>query len=222
MLTEIGSVHAPIFSFRNPKRLSVTTFSGAQPELMTKQFTSIARSFIIIPMLASSLSMTVFTTTVQNAVLASKDTAPAPSAEELKAETERVECAAKIDAYFSQYKLPLAGHGMTFATEAQKNGIPCTLLAAIGMAESTGGKFVIPGTNNSFGWGGGRIKFASTDAAIAEISAHLGGNDAATAQYYDNKSLEQILHTYNPPRIAPEYEANVMYIMKAIDAMPLS
>jgi hypothetical protein len=189
---------------------------------MTTKFKSIARSFIIIPMLATSVSMNVFTTSIQNAVSASKETTPTISAEEQMLLQKRTECAAKIDAYFAQYNLPLAGHGMTFATEAEKNHIPCTLLAAIGMAESTGGKFAIKGTYNYFGWGSGRIKFASADEAIIEISANLGGNDDATDHYYSGKTVEQILDMYNPPHIAPEYKKKVLGIMKKIEAMPLS
>lgn len=189
---------------------------------MSKKFKSIARSFIIIPMLATSLSMNVFTTSIQQAVSVSKDAAPAFSAEELALQQKRADTAAKIDAYFAQYNLPLAGHGMTFVMEAEKNDIPLTLLPAIAMAESTGCKFVIPGNNNCFGWGSGRIKFMSIDAAIAEISTNLGGNDEDTDHYYNNKSVEQILDMYNPPRIAPGYKQKVLGIMKKIEAMPLS
>jgi hypothetical protein len=135
---------------------------------------------------------------------------------------EREEKAAKIDAYFSSKNLPvLVGHGMTFVTEAETHGIPYNLVAAIAMAESTGCKFIIPGTNNCFGWGGGKIKFVSIDSAIATISKNLGGNNPNTAKYYDNKSVKEILEMYNPPKIAPKYTANVTSIMNAIDSMQI-
>jgi hypothetical protein len=188
---------------------------------MTNKFKSIARSFIIVPMLATGLSMNVFTSSIQSAVVASKDTVIVLSAEELALQKLRTETAAKIDAYFAKYQLPLAGHGMTFVTEAEKSGLPLTLLAAIGMAESTGCKFIIPGTYNCFGWGSGRIKFASIDDAIAQISANLGGHDEDTDHYYAGKTVLQILHTYNPPKVAPGYDAKVLRIMKQIESMPL-
>jgi hypothetical protein len=187
---------------------------------MTNNFKSIARSFIIVPMLATSMTMSTVTTVIQSAVIEAQKEAISMSAEELEAQKQREITAAKIDAYFAQYNLPLAGHGMTFVLEAEKNGIPATLVAAIGMAESTGCKFVIKHTNNCWGWNHGRIKFTSIEEAIVQISANLGGNDPDTARYYKGKSTKQIINTYNPPRVAPEYEGKIMHIMRKIDAMP--
>ncbi|HVY35694.1 MAG TPA: hypothetical protein VG982_00225 [Candidatus Paceibacterota bacterium] len=191
-------------------------FSGAQPELMHfKKISPLIRSFIIIPVMATTLSMSTFTASI-NSVLSQKDV---PNAEEVALQQEREENAAKIDAYFAQFNLPLAGHGMTFVIEAENSGIPWSLLPAIAMAESTGCKYVIPGTNNCFGWGSGKIKFDSIDQAITIISSHLGGNNPVTAKYYDGKTVEQILKAYNPPRIAPGYTQHVINIMKRIEQM---
>jgi hypothetical protein len=190
---------------------------------MTNNIKSIARSFIIVPMLATSMTMNVAMTSVQAALdNASKDVPViVQTPEELEHQKQMNITAQKIDAYFAQYNLPLAGYGAVFVEEAEKNDIPWTLLAAIGMAESTGGKFAIRGTYNYYGWGSGRIKFASVEDAIVQISANLGGNDDDTAHFYKDKSLQQILHMYNPPKVAPGYEAKIMRIMKQIEAMPV-
>ncbi|HWC57433.1 MAG TPA: hypothetical protein VG621_00560 [Candidatus Paceibacterota bacterium] len=185
---------------------------------MTITTKKVIQSFIIVPLVATTFSVNTFTASINQAV--AKTTTPvvaAPTPEESALQESEKREAAKIDAYFTQYDLPLAGHGMTFVTEAQKSGIPWTLLPAIAMAESTGCKYVIAGTNNCFGWGSGKIKFSSIDDAIAEISKNLGGNDPDTAQYYDGKSVKEILEMYNPPRIAPGYQARVLRIMADID-----
>lgn len=186
---------------------------------MTITTKKVIQSFIIVPLVATTLSMNTFTASIDQAVL--KATTPVVTAaqtpEEIALEQKEKDEAAQIDAYFAQYDLPLAGHGMTFVTEAQKSGIPWTLLPAIAMAESTGCKYIIKGTNNCFGWGSGRIKFSSIDDAIAQISQNLGGNNPDTAQYYDGKSVKEILEMYNPPRIAPSYQSNVLHIMAAIE-----
>jgi hypothetical protein len=123
----------------------------------------------------------------------------------------------KIDKYFADQNLPLAGFGKKFVEEAEKNGLPWNLLAAQGMIESTGGKFAIPNTNNYFGWGGGKIKFKSVDEAIEVISRHLGGNHEATERYYKDKNLDGILASYNPPKIAPDYNRKVKKVMALIE-----
>lgn len=186
---------------------------------MSYNKTKLFQSFIVVPLLLTSVSMTSLTASIDHDVLAqdngdTKQTITTKENANLQLEREE---AAKIDTYFSSRELPLAGYGMKFVIEAEKSGIPYNLLPAIAMAESTGYKYLIPGTNNGFGWGGGKIKFSSIDDAIETISSHLGGNESTTARYYDGKSVKQILEMYNPPRIAPSYTEKVIYIMNAID-----
>ncbi len=129
----------------------------------------------------------------------------------------RVAKAEAIDAYFKSKDMPLAGYGMTMVLEAEKNELDWRLVPAIAVRESTGGKHEckkVP--NNPFGWGSCRIGFTSNEHAIETIAKNLGGNNPKTAHYYDEKTVKQILHAYNPPSIVPKYAEQVMKIMSTI------
>ena len=131
--------------------------------------------------------------------------------------------AKKIDAYFGDKHLPFDHYGMTFVTEAEKNGLPWALLPAIAMRESTGGKFPCSkDPDNGFGWGSCRIKFASVEEAIATVARNLGGNNPNTAHHYADKDVDGILKAYNPPKVVPHYADQVKAIMKAIENYPIS
>ena len=122
-----------------------------------------------------------------------------------------------IDAYFKEHDMPLEGTGMKMAEVAEENGLDWRLLPAIATRESTGGIHACKNvTFNSFGWGSCRIGFKSNDEAIETIAKHLGGNVESTARHYDNKTTEQILKAYNPPKIVPNYAKQVMSIMDDI------
>ena len=183
---------------------------------MNTTIQNITRSFIIVPLVATTLSMNVFTTTI-NQRLALSDATAATSAQESKLQADRLAKATKIDAYFAKHKLPLAGYGMTMVLAAEEHDIDPYLIPAIAMRESTGCKFIIPGTYNCFGWGGGKIKFASYESAIKLMAKHLGGNSADTAHYYGGKSIKGILETYNPPSVVATYASEVMSIMASIE-----
>ncbi len=212
------------FYFYSRKAVTVSALprssSGAQPELMHKT-KSIIRAFIIVPMLASSLSMNSFTASIQSAVLAAgqSDTVALLSPEQLKLQKEREEIAAKIDAYYTKYDLPLAGYGMTMVLAGEKYSVDPYLIAGLAMRESTGGKFAC--YNNPFGWGSCKIKFQSFEEAINVVARHLGGHDEKTARYYAGKDTRGILQTYNPPSIVLRYADEVMGIMKKIETMPV-
>jgi hypothetical protein len=122
-----------------------------------------------------------------------------------------------IDAYFTAHDMPLVGTGMKMATVADDNNLDWRLLPAIAVRESTGGKFDCKKVeNNPFGWGSCKISFNSLDEAIETVALNLGGNNPNTASHYDNKTVKQILHAYNPPSIVPHYAEQVLAIMKAI------
>ena len=129
----------------------------------------------------------------------------------------RQEHADKIDSYFASINSPLAGHGMKFVQEAEKNDIEWNLVAGIAMRESTGGIHGCKSVdNNFFGWGGCTIGFDSIDQAIEVVSRNLGGNNPKTAYHYDNKSTREILQAFNPPSIVKHYADQVMGIMEDI------
>jgi hypothetical protein len=122
-----------------------------------------------------------------------------------------------IDAYFSAHNMPLVGVGMKMAQEADNNDLDWRLLPAIAVRESTGGKFDCKKVeNNPFGWGSCKISFNSLDEAIETVALNLGGNNPNTASHYDNKTVKQILHAYNPPSVVPHYAEQVLAIMNAI------
>ena len=127
--------------------------------------------------------------------------------------------AERIDAYFERVNAPLAGQGKYFVEAADKNGIDWTLLPAIAMMESTGGKFQAKAFN-PFGWNCPktcRHGFDNYAEAINIVAENLGGNNERTAKYYANKSTKQILETYNPPSIRADYVPLVVSIMKKIE-----
>jgi hypothetical protein len=138
------------------------------------------------------------------------------SAVVLKAKTLQAEADA-IDAYFHAHGMPLEGLGMKMATEADNNDLDWRLLPAISVRESTGGKDTCDKVKfNPFGWGSCKIGFKSYDEAIEIVAKNLGGNNPNTAKAYDNKTVTQILHAYNPPSIVPRYAQQVMKIMSDI------
>jgi hypothetical protein len=133
------------------------------------------------------------------------------SAQILKAEAQA------IDGYFARHDMPLRGLGATMAIESELNNIDWRLLAAITVRESTGGKNACDNSkHNAFGWGSCKIGFKSDEEAIKTIAQNLGGNNPLTAKSYNNKSVIQILHAYNPPSIIPKYAEQVMSIMNDI------
>lgn len=135
---------------------------------------------------------------------------------EQKANTLKVKADA-IDAYFKEHDMPLEGTGMKMVQQAEANDLDWRLVAAIAIRESTGGKKAcVKVDNNPFGWGSCKIGFDSIDEAIETVALNLGGNNPNTAKHYDNKTTEQILKAYNPPKIAPHYVKQVMSIMDEI------
>lgn len=133
-----------------------------------------------------------------------------------KKEKERKLQAAKIDAYYNKYNLPLAGYGEQFVMVAEKYGIPYNLLPAVAMRESTGGKFAC--YNNPFGWGSCKIKFNNFNEAIESVGKNLGGANPNTARYYARESVKDKLYYYNGT-VIEGYEDQVIAIMGMIDRM---
>lgn len=122
-----------------------------------------------------------------------------------------------IDSYFLERDMPLAGLGLKMVEEAKKNDLDWRLIPAIAVRESTGGKFECKKVeNNPFGWGSCKIGFKSNEEAIEIIARNLGGNNPNTSIYYADKNIDQILRSYNPPSVVPNYVKQVKSIMKTI------
>lgn len=126
--------------------------------------------------------------------------------------------ASVIDAYFVAKDMPLSGYGMQMVIEAEKNNIDWRLLPAISVIETTGGKFMCKNPkapNNPFGWGSCRIGFKSIEHAIETVAFNLGGNNPKTERYYKDKTLEEIIDSYNPPEIVPNYKAKILKVINS-------
>lgn len=123
-----------------------------------------------------------------------------------------------LDKFFNDRGMPLAGYGQDFVSAADKYGIDWTLLPAISIIESTGGKKACG--NNPFGWGSCRSgNFASIAEAIDYVSKNLGGQNPRTRSAYSG-GLDDDLHSYNGT-VDPTYPQKVKEIMSAIKAGPL-
>ncbi len=178
-----------------------------------KHTQNLIRSFIIVPLVATTLSMNAFTVSINQAITP----LVAQTEQEHLQQQEREQKAAKIDGYYAKYNLPLEGHGMQMVLAAEAHDLDWRLLPAIAMRESTGCKNTIPGNYNCFGWGSGKIKFKSYDEAIEAIASHLGGDNPRTAHYYGGKDTKGILKTYNS--VIPAYTNEIFSIMNKIEAI---
>jgi hypothetical protein len=183
---------------------------------------SITRSFIIVPLLATTLSMSAFTAAVNTAVtptVTSQDQQSAAAAEPASdvdlLQKEREEKAAKIDAYFKQNGMPLAGYGMEMVTDAEAHDVDWRLIPAIAIRESTGGLHQCKSvTYSPFGFGSCHISFSSYKQAIQSLATNLGGDNPNTARHYQGKTTDAILKTYNS--VIPGYASQVEGIMTTI------
>lgn len=134
---------------------------------------------------------------------------------EISADDIRAEKAQKIDTYFKERSMPLSGKGLQFVLVAEKYGLDYTLLPAIAIRESSGGKAACG--NNPFGWGSCHLhNFKSYDEAIETLGSHLGGAKESTARYYAGKTSAEKLYAYNGT-VVKEYPAEVLAIMKNIE-----
>ncbi|MBI3620035.1 glucosaminidase domain-containing protein [Candidatus Roizmanbacteria bacterium] len=94
-------------------------------------------------------------------------------------------CAVKVDytkkkmavkKVLQKYESPLLPYTDAFIATCSKYGIDCYLLPAIAGLESTFGKFILPDSNNAWGWVGGLKIFPSWEAGIDEVGRGLKYN----------------------------------------------
>ncbi len=186
--------------------------------------TSILRSFIIVPMVITSMSLTTFTEKVDSYVLENVTKEASVSLEDIKLQKERELKAAKIDAFYAERNMPLSGYGMKMVIEAEKYDLDWRLIPAIAVRESTGGRFACKRfPENAWGWHSCKAGLGgSTDSAIELIAQHLSGEHPRTSRYYASKTTNRaILQTYNPPSVVPTYADEVIAIMNRIEAISL-
>lgn len=114
---------------------------------------------------------------------------------EVSIESKKIDRKEALETFFEKYNSPLANHAETFIAVADKYGLDYKLMPSIACMESTCARFLIPGTNNPFGWGKGRIVFESYDEAIEKVGEGL--NKIYLSRGLDN--AEKIAPVYNPP-----------------------
>jgi hypothetical protein len=93
-----------------------------------------------------------------------------------------------------------------FLDAADEYNLDWRLLPSISLVESSGGKAAKG--NNLFGWDAGRAEFSSLSAGIQRVAYFL-----AHSSLYRNKSLDELLLTYNPNA---EYAQKVKSVMQRI------
>ncbi|MBI4091798.1 MAG: glucosaminidase domain-containing protein [Candidatus Levybacteria bacterium] len=77
---------------------------------------------------------------------------------------------------FKKYNSPLIDQAAIFVKYADEYGVDWKLLPSIAGLESTFGRFLMPGSYNAYGWGGGRIYFESWEDGIKVINKALREN----------------------------------------------
>jgi hypothetical protein len=99
---------------------------------------------------------------------------------------------------------PLASYADILLQVADQHSLDWRLLPSLAVVETAGVRNIR--NNNAFGWGNGRIRFASVPESISFIAERLA-NSAA----YRNKTTEGKLRTYNP--VNRNYAARVLDLM---------
>lgn len=121
-------------------------------------------------------------------------------------ETELLKKKAAIQAVLERNHSPLAQSTSAFIEACKLYDLNCYLLPAISGLESTYGQFILPGSYNPFGWGGGRIYFKSWEEGIMTVGQGL------RLRYINSGagSIEAIGHIYSE---SPTWAARVRIMM---------
>jgi hypothetical protein len=108
--------------------------------------------------------------------------------------------------FFEASDCPAANYTLDFLETADNYDLDWRLLPSISYVESTGGK-AAP-FNNLFGWDSGRAQFPSMQASIQQVGYRL-----AHSNLYKDKTLDELLATYNPHA---DYARRVKSVMRRI------
>ncbi len=111
-----------------------------------------------------------------------------------------------LQKFFGESNCPVRRFSEQFLRSADEHNLDWRLLPSISLLESGGGREAP--NNNLFGWDSGRASFPSISAAIAGVADRL-----ANSKLYRNKSLDELLYTYNPTQT---YSARVKAVMRRI------
>lgn len=112
---------------------------------------------------------------------------------------------AALTAFFTKYKCPELSFDLIpdYLNAADKNNLNYRILPAISVQESSCGRHYPVLTNNLWGWDSARTSFPSLREGLNFVAERL-----ANGYYYKGKTLDQILHAYNPNALyAPKIKA---------------
>ena len=175
---------------------------------MTKYFYKISQVLAFVPFMA--IPSATLISNIGSLALSSPVTKVEISVKDVRGQKAKA-----IDSYFKERSMPLLGTGMTFVLVAEKYGLDYTLLPAIAVRESSGGKAACG--HNVFGWGSCKLhNFNSYEEAIESLGRNLGGANPKTANYYAGKSTKDKLYFYNGT-VIPSYPDEVIAIMSMIE-----
>jgi hypothetical protein len=117
----------------------------------------------------------------------------------------------RLKQFLGKMDCPLNEYAADLIEAADSNALDWRLLPSISVIESSGGKYYM--NNNVFGWKSCKERFPSVRDGIQYVAFRLANSDL-----YREKSLEEVLKTYNPRR---RYSTKVKYVMRAISATDL-
>jgi len=112
----------------------------------------------------------------------------------------------RLKSFLSRRNCPIEPLAADFIAAADRYNLDWRLLPAIAIMESGGGKRYL--NNNIFGWDSCNVRFPSVRSGIHHVASRL-----ATSVLYRDKSLDQVLRTYNP---YDSYVRRVKSIMRAL------
>lgn len=135
---------------------------------------------------------------------------PLSSINNPKTNRERV-----LSQFLSRYNSPLRREAVHFIKTADRYNLDWRLLPAIAGMESTFGKFLLEGTYNPFGWGGGYIYFDNFEDAIETVGRQL------FLRFNGRTTPEDIGPTYTPPNYV-NWIRGVNYFMREMGKMEKS
>jgi hypothetical protein len=129
--------------------------------------------------------------------------------------------ARKVEQFYRSQKtdMPLADYAYEMVLAADKHGLDYALMPAIARFETSGGRNLCQtaeGANNPFGWGSCRMAFDSFEHAFDHVAWSLSGHNPKTTVYAD-KTINEILHVYNPPWVEGILNDYHNHILGAID-----
>lgn len=113
----------------------------------------------------------------------------------------------RLQQFLGEKECPAHRYAADFIQAADNNDLDWRLLPSISIIESGGGKEAR--NNNIFGWASAQKRFSSVRASI-----HLIAERLANSPLYRDKTVDQILRTYNPER--EDYVAQVKGVMRQI------